>query len=62
MWGALAKLGAAILATVGIDYAVDSYKDSQATAAADAKDAKVGQIIIGAAALFVAYTLFKRMK
>ncbi|MBO6290589.1 MAG: hypothetical protein J6N45_09780 [Alphaproteobacteria bacterium] len=62
MWGALAKLGGAILATVGIDYAVDSYKENQAAAAADEKDAKIGKILVGAAALFVGYQLLKRMK
>lgn len=62
MWGALAKLGGAILATVGLDYAVDSYKESQAQAKADENEAKMGKVLLGAAALFLGYQLLKRMK
>ncbi len=60
MWGALVKLGGAILATVGLDYAVDSYKSNKAEAQADANEAKIGKIIIAAAALFFGYKLITR--
>lgn len=62
MWGALIKLGGAILATVGLDYAVDNYKENQAQAAAQQRDAKVGQALIGISALYVGYLLLKRFK
>ena len=60
MWGALAKLGGAILATIGIDYAVDAYKENQAEAAQDAKEQKIGKIILVGAALFFGYKLLTR--
>lgn len=63
MWKVLAKLGAAVLATVGIDMAVDSYQDysaQQAEAAQDAKEAKMGKIILAAAALFFGYKLLTK--
>lgn len=60
MWGALAKLGGAILATVGIDYAVDAYKENQAEAAQDAREVKLGKYILMGAALFFGYKLLTK--
>ena len=60
MFGAIAKLGGAILATLGIDYAVGAYKDSQAQAAQDEREQKIGKIIIMAAALFFGYKLLTK--
>ncbi|MBQ8671607.1 MAG: hypothetical protein IJ525_03695 [Alphaproteobacteria bacterium] len=60
MWGALAKLGGAILATIGIDYAVDSYKESKAEEVQDAKEATFGKYVILAAALFFGYKLLTK--
>ena len=60
MWGALAKLGGAILATVGIDWAVGAYQDSQAEAAQDAREQKFGKYILIAAALFFGYKLISK--
>lgn len=63
MWGALVKLGAAVLATIGIDMAVDSYQEysaAQKEAAMDAKEAKAGKIILVAAALFFGYKLLTK--
>lgn len=62
MWGALAKLGGAILATIGIDFAVDSYKENKKEEAADAKEAKLGKILVAGAALFFGYQLLKKIK
>ncbi len=60
MWGALAKLGGAILATVGIDFAVDAYNNNQAEKAQDEREQKIGKIIIMAAALFFGYKLLTK--
>lgn len=63
MWGALAKLGGAILATLGLDYAVDTYKEysaSQQEAALDAKEAGYGKYIVIAAALFFGYKMLTK--
>lgn len=63
MWGTLAKIGGAILATVGLDWAVDKYQDNQAQAAAaaqDSKEAKLGKMILAAAALYFGYKLLTK--
>lgn len=60
MWGALLKLGGALLTGLGIDYAVDAYKENQSEAAADAKEASWGKYIVMAAAVFFGYKLLTR--
>lgn len=63
MWGALVKLGGAVLATLGIDWAVNEYSDyqaAQAEAKQDAKEAKLGKLLVIGAALFFGYKLLVR--
>lgn len=60
MWGTLAKLGGAILATIGIDWAVGEYKENQAVAAQDAKEAKLGKALLIGAALYFGYKLMTK--
>lgn len=63
MWGAIAKLGGAILAGLGIDYAVGAYKENaaaNAAAAQDAQEANWGKYILTAAALFFGYKLLTK--
>lgn len=63
MWGAIAKLGGALLAGLGIDWAVDTYKENQAAnavAAQDAQEANWGKYILVAAALFFGYKLLTK--
>lgn len=63
MWGALVKLGGAVLATLGIDYAVDAYKENQAAnaeAAQNAKEATWGKYVLVGAALFFGYKLLTK--
>lgn len=60
MWGALVKLGGLVLTTIGIDYAVDSYKEKSATEAQDAKEAKIGKYIVLAAVMFFGYKLLTK--
>ena len=60
MWGALAKLGGLVLTTIGIDYAVDSYREKSAEEAQDAKEANIGKYVVLAAALFFGYKLLTR--
>ena len=60
MWGALAKIGGAILATVGLDYAVDAYTSNKAEEAQDTKEAMIGKYVVLAAALFFGYKLLTK--
>lgn len=63
MWGALVKLGGALLAGLGVDYAVDSYKEytaEQKEKALDSKEANWGKYIVIAGALFFGYKLLTR--
>lgn len=60
MWGTLAKLGGLVLTTIGLDYAVDSYKEKSAAEAQDAKEANIGKYVVLAAALFFGYKLLTR--
>lgn len=60
MLGAFAKLGGLLLTTFGIDYAVNTYKDKTAAAAADTREANIGKVLLIAAALFFGYKLLVR--
>lgn len=63
MWGAILKFGGALLAGLGLDYAVDAYKDNQAAnaeAAQNAQEANWGKYIVIAAALFFGYKLLTK--
>lgn len=63
MWGAIAKIGGALLATLGLDYAVDSYNEystAQKEAALDSREAKWGKFILMGIAAIVGYKLLTK--
>jgi len=62
MWGALAKIGGAVLTGLGVDWAISSYNQSQAQAAQQEKNINTGKVIVGAAAVYLGYLLLKKMK
>ena len=62
MWAGLAKIGGLILGSLGIDYAIDSYKENAAAQAQAEKNQKIGQVILGAAGIYLAYLLLKKVK
>lgn len=65
MWGTLLKVGGSILAAVGLDWAVDSYKENEAAKAEAAqmeKQAKWGKFILIGALVMVAYSMMKKGK
>ena len=63
MWGTVLKLGGSLLAGRGIDWAWDSYQESQAAAAEQAqmnKQANWGKWILITAAVLVGYSMLKK--
>ncbi len=63
MWGTFLKLGGSLLAGLGIDWAWDSYQDSQAAAAEQAqmnKQANWGKWILITAAVLAGYSMLKK--
>ncbi len=62
MWGVLAKLGGGVLSAIGIDWAISAYQESAAEAAQREKNQQIGKGIVGAAAIYLAYLLLKKMK
>ncbi len=63
MWGTVLKLGGSLLAGLGIDWAWDSYQDSQVAAAEQAqmnKQANWGKWILITAAVLVGYSMLKK--
>lgn len=65
MWGALAKVGGAILAGLGVDWAVSAVQDSQAAAAENAqmqRQAKWGKFILFGVVAYLGYRLLSKVK
>ncbi len=65
MWGIITKVGGSILAGLGLDWAWDSYKESQAQAQENAqmeKQANWGKYILIALIVGVSYKLLKKGK
>lgn len=62
MWGALAKIGGLVLGSLGVDWAVSSYKENAAEQAQAEKNQQIGKAIIGAAGVYLAYLLLKKVK
>lgn len=62
MWGVLAKIGGAILTGLGVEWAVDSYNESQAEAEQKQKNINTGKVIIGAASIYLGYLLMRKLK
>ena len=63
MWGALAKIGGAVLTGLGVDWAISSYNESQAAAEQQQqKNINTGKVIVGAAAIYLGYLLLKKLK
>lgn len=62
MWGALAKIGGAVLTGLGVDWAIRSYNESQAAAEQQQKNINTGKVIVGAAAIYLGYLLLKKLK
>ena len=62
MWGALAKIGGAVLTGLGVDWAISSYNESQAAAEQQQKNINTGKVIGGAAAIYLGYLLLKKLK
>lgn len=62
MWGALAKVGGLVLGSLGIDWAIDSYKQNQTQQAQQAENIQVGKVIAGAGVIYLAYLLLKKVK
>ena len=65
MWGTLAKIGASIVAGLGIDWAYDSVKESQAEAKEQAqmeKQAKWGKWLLIGAMVFLGYSVMSKRK
>ncbi|MBP3687016.1 MAG: hypothetical protein J6J35_01475 [Alphaproteobacteria bacterium] len=63
MWGTFLKLGGSLLAGLGIDWAWDSYQESQATAVEQAqmnKQANWGKWILISAAVLAGYSMLKK--
>ena len=62
MWGALAKIGGAVLTGLGVDWAISSYNESQVAAEQQQKNINTGKVIVGAAAIYLGYLLLKKLK
>lgn len=63
MWGTILKIGGSLLAGLGIDWAYDSYQQSQAEAAEQAqmnKQANWGKWILITAAVCMGYSMLKK--
>lgn len=60
MWGALAKIGGAILGTLGLNYAVDSYNEYSAEQKQAEQNAKIGKVILAAVVVFVGYKIITK--
>lgn len=63
MWGTILKVGGSILAGLGLDWAYDSYQESQQQAAEEAqmnKQANWGKWILISAAVVLGYSLLKK--
>lgn len=62
MWGAFAKIGGAILTTLGVDWAINSYQQSAAEAEQQQKNIQTGKAIVGIAAIYLGFLLLKKLK
>lgn len=62
MWGALAKIGGLVLGSLGVDWAISSYKENAAQQAQQEENIQVGKVVVGAAALYLGYLLLKKVK
>lgn len=62
MWAGLAKVGGLVLGSLGIDWAIDAYKENAAQQAQAEENKQVGKVIVGAAVLYLGYVLLKRVK
>ena len=62
MFGALAKLGGAVVTALGIDWGISAYKENAAQQAQQEENIQVGKVILGVAVLYLGYVVLKKVK